>query len=203
MAEKIADFDAILKKAKAARKGESLITLEGGKLHENASKAEAILIAAGAPFYVRDGSIVRPIIEEVAAFKGRRTKVVRLRRVTADMLRDHMSRAAKFERYSSRSRKFVTVDPPHDIADIILARDGDWQFPALAGVVTTPTMRPDGSILSEPGYDAATKLLLVAPPRYCRSRAVTMHSPPSPGWTGCSTSFHSSTPPAAQSRCRR
>ena len=165
MAEKIADFDAILKKAKAARKGESLITLEGGKLHENASKAEAILIAAGAPFYVRDGSIVRPIIEEVAAFKGRRTKVVRLRRVTADMLRDHMSRAAKFERYSSRSRKFVTVDPPHDIADIILARDGDWQFPALAGVVTTPTMRPDGSILSEPGYDAATKLLLVAPPR--------------------------------------
>jgi hypothetical protein len=164
MAEKIADFDAILKKAKAARHSENVITLEAGKLHENASKAETILITAGAPFYVRDGSIVRPIIEEVAAFKGRRTKVVRLRHVTADMLRDHMSRAAKFERYSNRSRKFVTVDPPNDIAAIILARDGDWRFPPLAGVITTPTMRPDGSILSEPGYDAQTKLLLVAPP---------------------------------------
>jgi len=141
-----------------------LITLQGGKLDENATKAEAALIAAGAPLYTRNGEIVRPIIEQVPAFKGRKTKIVRLRPVTADMLRDHLSRAAAFEKYDARARKFVRVDPPQDIASIIMARDGYWHFPALTGVITTPTLRPDGSILSEPGYDPATGLLLVAPP---------------------------------------
>ena len=141
-----------------------VIVLQGGKLHEHASKAEAILIAAGVPFYVRDGCIVRPIIEEVPAFRGRKTKTVRLRQVTADMLRDQLSRTTRFEKYNGRAKKFVEVDPPHDIADIILARDGDWRFSPLAGVITTPTMRPDGSILSEAGYDPITKLLMIAPP---------------------------------------
>jgi hypothetical protein len=134
------------------------------KLSENASKAEAALIAAGAPFYVRNGEIVRPIIENVRALKGRRTKTVRLRAVTADMVRDYLSRATKFEKYNARSKKFIEVDPPHDIANTLLGRDGNWNFPLLAGVITTPTLREDGSILSEPGYDPVTGLLLVAPP---------------------------------------
>ena len=146
------------------RHQDTVIRLQGGRLHEHATQAEAILIAAGVPFYTRDGAIVRPIIEEVPAFKGRKTKVVRLRSVNADMLRDQLSRAATFEKYNARTRRYVEVDPPRDIADIVLARDGDWQFPRLAGVITTPTMRPDGSILLKPGYDPATKLLLVAPP---------------------------------------
>ena len=181
MAETV-DIDAILKKARDGKRkkprgdnahhdapddtgdDDRIITLQGGKLHENAIKAETILIAAGVPFYVRDGQIVRPIIEEVPAFRGRRTKTVRLRQVTPDMLRDQLSHTATFEKYNARTREFFEVDPPHDIAAIILARDGDWRFPPLAGVITTPTMRPDGSILSEPGYDPVTKLLLVAPP---------------------------------------
>ena len=56
------------------------------------------------------------------------------------------------------------IDPPHDIASNLLTRDGEWKFPKLAGVITTPTLRGDGSILSAPGYDAATGLLLVDPP---------------------------------------
>jgi hypothetical protein len=33
-------------------------------------------------------------------------------------------------------------------------------IPVLTGIVEAPTLRPDGTILSEPGYDAATGLLL-------------------------------------------
>jgi hypothetical protein len=112
----------------------------------------------------REG-LVRPIIEDVAAFHGRRTKIARLKTVTVDMMRDYLSRAARFERHSARSKKMVAADPPHDVAKTMLARDGDWQcFLPLAGVITTPTLRPDGSILSEPGYDPATKMLLLSPP---------------------------------------
>lgn len=45
-----------------------------------------------------------------------------------------------------------------------LSRDGEWSFPRLAGVLTTPTLKPDGTILSEPGYDSATQLLLLDSP---------------------------------------
>jgi hypothetical protein len=141
-----------------------VITVQGGKLSENTTLAEAALIAAGAPFYVRNGEIVRPIIEDVRALKGRRTKTVRLRAVTADMVRDYLSRAARFERFNARAKKMLAIDPPHDIAGNLLTRDGEWKFPKLAGVITTPTLRADGSILSAPGYDAATALLLVDPP---------------------------------------
>jgi putative DNA primase/helicase len=140
------------------------IQLRPGALHEIADEAEVALIAAGAPFYARGGEIVRPIVEDVRAAKGQRTKLVRLRSVSIDALRDHLSRATRFERWNGRTKKYVAADPLPDIAKIILARDGDWRFKPLVGVITTPTMRSDGSILSQPGYDAETNMLLVAPP---------------------------------------
>jgi hypothetical protein len=129
-----------------------------------ATRAEEVLLAAATPLYARAGEIVRPIVEEVAAFKGRRTKVVRLKAASTEMLRDYLSRTARWERYSGRERKFIAIDPPHDVAKILLSRDGEWKFPRLTGVITTPTLRPDGNILSEAGYDSSTGLLLVAPP---------------------------------------
>ena len=64
----------------------------------------------------------------------------------------------------------VPANPPHEVAATLLSRDGDWKFPRLSGIITTPTLRPDGSILSEPGYDKSTGLLL----------ATTVDMPPIP-----------------------
>ena len=47
---------------------------------------------------------------------------------------------------------------------MLLNKFGDWTFPTLAGIITTPTLRPDGSILKDAGYDPATQLLLIDPP---------------------------------------
>jgi hypothetical protein len=41
---------------------------------------------------------------------------------------------------------------------------GHWQFQRIKGVVSTPTMRPDGTLLIDEGYDDMTGLLLVEPP---------------------------------------
>jgi hypothetical protein len=144
--------------------GRKTITLCTGKLHEVTNEAELTLIAADAPFYVRAGELVRPIIEDVPASKGRRTKVARLKPVSVDMMRDRLSGVAKFEKYDKRTQKMVPADPPYDIAKTVLARDGEWNFRSLRGIITSPTLRPDGSILALPGYDASTALLLVDPP---------------------------------------
>ena len=36
---------------------------------------------------------------------------------------------------------------------------GFWRFPAILGVITAPTLRRDGSIVTAAGYDPATKLI--------------------------------------------
>ena len=59
----------------------------------------------------------------------------------------------------------MPVDPPRDVAGTILARAGEWKFPSVAGIITAQTMRPDGTILHQPGYDPTTRLLLVNPPQ--------------------------------------
>jgi len=140
------------------------IRLRAGELHAIASEAEQALIQAGAPLFVRGGQIVRPVIEEVEAARDRRTRVARLTPVSADGLVDWLSRSARWEKYDGRAKKLVAVDPPRPVAATVLARDGEWSLRSLVGVVTTPTLRPDGSILDLEGYDRATRLLLMRPP---------------------------------------
>jgi phage gp37-like protein len=135
------------------------------KISEVATRAEEALRAAGVPLYQRGGSLVRPLIEEVDAAHGRRTLVAHLKSIDPTYLRDLMDRTANWSKYDGRAKTHRPTTPSLEIALTILARGADeWRFPVLAGLISTPTMRPDGTLLIEPGYDEATKLLLVAPP---------------------------------------
>src|SRR4029077_1079050 len=58
----------------------------------------------------------------------------------------------------------VQIDPPTAVAQVILHRHGEWRFPRASGVITCPTMRPDGSLVMTPGYDPQTRLILIDPP---------------------------------------
>lgn len=140
------------------------ITIEAGELHNIATAGETALIASETPFYVRGASLMRPVLEEMQAANNRRTKVARLAIVTEATMIDRLSRSAVWLKWDGRSKKYVIADPTPKVAATILSRDGEWRFPRLSGVITTPTLRPDGTILSEPGYDEATQLLLLDPP---------------------------------------
>jgi putative DNA primase/helicase len=118
----------------------------------------------GAPLYRRGSGLVRPIVEEVDATEKRKTKVARLTQITQYSMLDWLSRAAVWKRFDRRSKTTVRIDPPMPVVHLLLSREGEWRFPLLRGVITTPTIRSDGSLLIEPGYDAPTGLLLVAPP---------------------------------------
>ena len=107
---------------------------------------------------------MRPILEEVDAADGRRTKVAQLARIELPYMRDLLCRSAVWRKFDRRRAAEVPVDPPASVAQVILHRVGEWRFPSVVGVITTPTMRPDGSLLVAPGYDARTRLILVDPP---------------------------------------
>jgi Bifunctional DNA primase/polymerase, N-terminal len=147
--------------AKILQYGNPLIRVEAGGLGATATRGEEVLRAAGVQLFQRGGTLVRPVIEEVDAAHGQRTKIARFVRLEATYLRDLLSRWARWEKYSYK--RWAATDPPFEIADTILARVGEWSFPVVAGIITTPTMRPDGSLLTQPGYDPGTRLLLVEP----------------------------------------
>jgi hypothetical protein len=141
-----------------------VIEVKNGELSLLATNAEEMLIAAKTPLYQRGGTLVRPIIETVDASRGRKTKVAQLKVLDSVYTRDLMSRHAVWMKWDGRAKRLVRTNAPMEIASTVLARAGDWTFPTIAGVISTPTMRPDGSLLTEPGYDEATRLLLVEPP---------------------------------------
>jgi putative DNA primase/helicase len=142
------------------------IEVKVGELSNIASIAEKALIDADVQFYERANNLVRPIVKKVDTFHGGTTTVAQLEPVIQAYMRDVLGRVADWHKFDSRSKKTpVKIDPPHDIAATILARKGEWKFPSLAGIITTPTMRPDGTILDQPGYDPATCLMLVNPPQ--------------------------------------
>lgn len=102
-----------------------------------------------------------------------------IRSVNTDSLRDRMARAATWLKLvkSDGDWKETPADPPKDVAASALARPDQWDLPALEAVLQVPTLRPDGSLLCEPGYDAVTKLYY-SPPKSLRLPKLPAHPSP-------------------------
>ena len=82
-----------------------------------------------------------------------------LRTITPPRLRALLADAANWYSAQPRSKKLVPDMPATWVMDDILSRE-QWPFPPLTGLVSTPTLRPDGTVLDHPGYDPATGLFL-------------------------------------------
>jgi hypothetical protein len=74
-----------------------------------------------------------------------------------------LTQAARWEKLDGRSGRWEQIDAPLKVATTYRQRKGHWRVPFLSAVIDAPTLRPDGSVLEVPGYDAATGLLLVEP----------------------------------------
>jgi hypothetical protein len=70
-----------------------------------------------------------------------------------------LGRVARFTKYDGRRKDWVDKDCPKEIGDTLMAREGAWNVPVLFGVVHTPQLRADGTLLTTPGYDPQTQLL--------------------------------------------
>lgn len=89
----------------------------------------------------------------------------RVEGLTQDQLTWVLARKVQFVVMNQEKGTTRPIDPPPTIVRMVLA-DPRPCFPELAGVVTDPFMRPDGSIVTAAGYDEQTRLLLMLPPGY-------------------------------------
>lgn len=135
-----------------------------GQLDRLASRGEQAMIEAGLPVFQRGRELVRPVQQEVPASKGRMTISAGMSKITTPGMIDLLCQSAHWVRYDGRKKKEVATDPTERIANIILSRVGLWEVPVVAGVITTPTMRPDGTVLHQAGYDPVTRLYQIRDP---------------------------------------
>jgi hypothetical protein len=77
--------------------------------------------------------------------------------VNDNILRSRLARVADF--YATKGENTQLADPPLKVVKDILAL-GEWNLPPLVSLVESPVLRPDGTVLSESGYDHATGLYL-------------------------------------------
>lgn len=73
----------------------------------------------------------------------------------AGIIRYMLSKVANFERRDAKGEGH-DCHPPLELCNNILVARDDWHLPMLLGIVEAPTIRPDFSIISTPGYDPTT-----------------------------------------------
>jgi hypothetical protein len=125
-------------------------------------KTEQALIKAKCPLFYRGGELVLPLWRwEKTIETNRETLSLRLvpikRSQLSDMVQHHAAIFQKQDGRRSDDDKWKDIDPPKPIIEALLEA-GHWTFPTIAGITNSPTMRPDGSLLIDPGYDPVTKL---------------------------------------------
>jgi putative DNA primase/helicase len=139
------------------------IIVVNGERHLAADAGLAAMAAARVPFYQRGKDLVRVCLTKLKLSTGNDVHVPAVAIVTRSMLMRALSRCATWHAYNSEV-ELVRIDPPADLGDHILGMIGEWPFPPLRGVIATQTMRYDGTLLTQPGYDPATGLVLFNPP---------------------------------------
>jgi len=134
-----------------------------GELPEMADKAESALCKYEPNFYQRSGQLVRWCMSHAETVRGitRPGGAVIILAMDADYLMDRLNRLIGWERWSEDKEDYVACNAPRPVASTLLARRGLWKAQPLVAAINAPTLRPDGSILDQPGYDAATGLLFV------------------------------------------
>lgn len=135
------------------------------RLPETLDAAEAALLASSVPIYQSAGRLVQPIrLDNSESDDGvnRNAGALLIRELKPHRLRELMISAANFVKLVTTKEGTETVPtaPPMSFAFSYAAREGIWRMPVLRGVIECPTLRPDGTVLADDGYDFASGLIL-------------------------------------------
>lgn len=76
-------------------------------------------------------------------------------------LRTYLEQCFQFQTFDARSGVWRNADCPQDLVARVMAERGNWNVAKVAGIVTFPVMRPDGTIIARSGFDSDTHLLFL------------------------------------------
>jgi hypothetical protein len=139
--------------------GRPVIRWIAGQLPRAVDEAEqALMQSTNRHIFQRANGLVRVV--QLPAMSVRNFKrpvgVLGIVGVEKHYLLEQMSRVAAWEKFDGRSETWRPINAPEMVAQTLLARSGEWKLQRLMGAISTPTLRPDGTLLQDPGYDEPT-----------------------------------------------
>jgi putative DNA primase/helicase len=154
-----------IRKLPADTIGRSQLLVTAGCIPQLVDDAEKVLVknATSLKVFQRGSEVVRIItLESSDNHHGllRPHGTVQLASVSAINLRETLERLIDFHRPDPKTGETKPTDCPSRVPATYLSRIGNWNIPMLAGVIEAPILRPDGTMLTTPGYDASSELYL-------------------------------------------
>jgi putative DNA primase/helicase len=143
------------------------IRVLNGLRHLASDRALEAMSLAKIEFFQRDRSLVRAALSKAKTSDGSVIEIAGIVPVTTPILGREMGISAEWEKVL-KTGEIVRIDPPREVVEQVAAMSGSWPFPPITGVISTPTMRPDGTLLLATGYDQKTGLVMIAPPKMPR-----------------------------------
>lgn len=119
-----------------------------GEMNRVVDAAESELAHSGR-HYQRGGLIVTVVTDPG-------TRETRVQDINQPSLVRALSGAATWERYDGRNQDWVRSDPPARHAGVLFDAASYPHLPVLNSLARQPYLRPDGSMMTEAGYDLAT-----------------------------------------------
>ena len=141
------------------------IFIEPGELSSIVEKAMSLLTEQEVEIFQRANKLIRPTIGNGVDSKERSVEFPILIEVDQAFMRMILSRHIDWFKPDARVKNgeipgFRKVDAPDYIAKAIMSNAGNWPFRTIVGIISTPTLRHDGSVLAKQGYDPRTHLYL-------------------------------------------
>lgn len=135
----------------------------GADLHRAVDQV-VIALPRDPSIYQRDGALVRVVrVTDVEAELEHAVRVAsgtpQIRAMPIATLRERITRVTRCFRYDRRSEAWRPSIPTDPVVAAVISR-GEWLgIPPIVGVIDTPSMRPDGTLIDVSGYDPATGYL--------------------------------------------
>ncbi len=127
---------------------------------------DALAKANHIPIFQR-GMLVQPYKNEYRDASGNVIHSAGFAPMTSTALMKLMAKSANYVKWDGRLNggqgAYKRINPPDKLVETVLFDRVDWPFDVVRGVLSCPTMRQDGSILREPGYDPETRYYLMFP----------------------------------------
>jgi hypothetical protein len=148
---RVSALHAFFEISKVEAKHKPLILVQAGKIPRICDAAEQEL-AKTLRHYQRGGIIVTITTDPS-------TKETSVKPLSLAGLTRAMAGLAIWQRYDKRSAEWLVSDPPEKHIRVLLDATVYPHLPVLNGIASQPYLRPDGSLMPDAGYDAATGML--------------------------------------------
>jgi hypothetical protein len=127
------------------------IIITGRHMQDITAESMPELIAYNQPprIFVKSGYLVQVAVDE--------KEITRIELLSESVLKSCLSRCARYMRASEDGELTATDAPGSVVKDVMALPNWPGILP-IVGLISSPVVRPDGSIISQPGHDAATGL---------------------------------------------